>query len=172
MLLHGATDGVLCRAFPSLRKAARYWYSSLESNSIHSFNQLGLSFAANFVNYKRMQEGSNSLVNIKKRARISHVNWFNAALKIYNQDHAVTMIAMKSGLRKCPFLFSLKKRAPTDFSEMLARAEKYAHTKEAHEMRKPPSSPPIREWPSIQEFQQKKEDQGRGRQRIQSPPWC
>lgn len=37
MLFHEATDGVLCRAFYALRKVAKYWYSSMKSNFMHSF---------------------------------------------------------------------------------------------------------------------------------------
>ena len=38
MLLHGANEGTLCRAFPTtLRKTARQWFSSLSPKSISSF---------------------------------------------------------------------------------------------------------------------------------------
>ena len=38
MLLHRATDGILCRAFSvTLHKAARLWFFGLCSESVHSF---------------------------------------------------------------------------------------------------------------------------------------
>lgn len=75
---------------------------------------------------------------------------FNAAaLKVYNLDHEVTMIAMKSRLQRYHFLFSLEKRALADFSEMLARAGKYTRAKEAYEVHSRPSNPMDKERPSI-----------------------
>ena len=50
MLLHGATNGVMCRDFPvTLRKVARLWFSGLRTESIHSFKQLDRLFAAHFI---------------------------------------------------------------------------------------------------------------------------
>ena len=50
------------------------------------------------------------------------------------------MAAMKGGLRFSRFFFSLEKRFSTDYTEMLARAEKYANAKEAMAARKETSS--------------------------------
>lgn len=78
-----------------------------------------------------------------------YVSQFNAAaLEVYNLDHIVTMTAMKSRLQRYPFLFYVEKRAPADFSKMLAIIEKYASTKEAYEVPSPPSDPIVKEWPS------------------------
>lgn len=43
----------------------------------------------------------------------------------------MAMVALKAGLLKNDFLFSLEKRYPKDFAEILARTEKYANTEEA-----------------------------------------
>lgn len=62
----------------------------------------------------------------------SYISQFNTAtLEVYNLDHAFAITTIKKGLWKYPILFSLEKRTLTDFSEMLARAEKYARAKEA-----------------------------------------
>lgn len=50
-------------------------------------------------------------------------------------------------------LFSLEKRAPADFSEMLAKAKKYARAKEAYKAHDPSSSLVIMEQPLAQESQ-------------------
>ena len=50
------------------------------------------------------------------------------------------MTAMKGGLKTSRFLFSLEKRFPADYAEMLARAEKYANAEEAIAARKETSS--------------------------------
>lgn len=113
MLFHGATNGVLCRAFPStLRKAARYKYSSPNPNSMHFFNQLGRSFVVHFVNSRKLHQGSDSLINIKQGEQESlriYMSRFNVvALKVYNLDHT---IAMKYGLQKCSLL--ARKESPS-----------------------------------------------------------
>ena len=136
MLLHRATDATLCRAFPStLRKSARYWYSNLRPGSIQSFEQLSRSFVAHFASSRKPRKGSDSLIHIKQRegeSLRSYMGRFNkAALEVYDLDHAVAMTAMKSGLQSGPFLFSLGKRSPTSFTELLTRAEKYARAEEA-----------------------------------------
>lgn len=67
---------------------------------------------------------------------------FNAvALKVYNLDHAIAITAMKGGLQRYLFLFSLEKRALVDFSKMLDRAKKYACTEKAYKVHDPPSNP-------------------------------
>lgn len=52
-------------------------------------------------------------------------------LEICDLDQLVAIIALKSGLLKNVFLFSLEKRYPKDFAEMLARVEKYVNAKKA-----------------------------------------
>ena len=48
-------------------------------------------------------------------------------------DQSVAMAALKSGLQKNDLLFSLEKKPPRDFADMLARAENYARAEEAFE---------------------------------------
>lgn len=49
MRVQGATDILLCIAFPAiLCKAAQVWYSCLEPRSINSFKQLEKRFVAHF----------------------------------------------------------------------------------------------------------------------------
>lgn len=53
-----------------------------------------------------------------------------AVLKVKNLDQSVATTALK-GLQRNAFLFSLEKRYPKDFAEILARTEKYANAKKA-----------------------------------------
>lgn len=56
-----------------------------------------------------------------------YLSCFNTTiLEMQNLDQSITMTALKSKLQKNAFLFSLKKKSPKDFIEMLTRVEKYA----------------------------------------------
>ena len=83
MLLHGAPDAILCRAFPStLKGAARNWYSTLKLGTIFFFDQMSHQFAAHFVSSRHLRRGSESFINIKQKERESiraYVNHFNVA---------------------------------------------------------------------------------------------
>ena len=89
---------------------------------------------AHFVSSQHLQRGSESLINIKQREGESiwaYVNRFNvAALEVRNLDQSVTMAALKGGLQKNDLLFSLKKKYPRDFTDLLARAEGYTRAEE------------------------------------------
>ena len=51
------------------------------------------------------------------------------------------MMAMKDGLRPSRFLFSLEKRFPMDYAEMLSRVDKYVNAKEAMASKREPTTP-------------------------------
>ena len=145
MLLHGANDGVMCRAFPAtLQKSVRLWFSGLHAGSINSFEQLGRLFTAHFISSRRQRRGSDFLIGIKQESNESlraYISRFNTAtLEISDLDQTVAMTTMKGGLKTSRFLFSLEKRFPADYAEMLARAEKYANAEEAMAARKDTSS--------------------------------
>ena len=140
MLLHGTPDAILCRAFPStLKGATRNWYSTLKSGIIFSFDQMSHQFVAYFVSSRRPRKGLESLINIKQREGESiraYINHFNiAALEVWNLDQSVAMAALKGGLQKNDLLFSLEKKYPRDFANLLARAEGYAQAEEAFKMK-------------------------------------
>ena len=66
MLLHGAPDTILCRAFPStLKGAVRNWYSMVKPSTILSFDQMSQQFAAHFVSSRRPRRSSDSLMAIR-----------------------------------------------------------------------------------------------------------
>ena len=140
MLLHGASDAVLCRAFPStLKGAARNWYSALKPNTIFSFDQMSSRFAAHFISSRRPSRGSDSLMSVKQKQGESirtYVTRFNAAaLEVRDLDQSVAMAALKGGLQKNNLLFSLEKKYPRDFADLLARAERYARAEEAFKLK-------------------------------------
>ncbi|EHA8590342.1 hypothetical protein COCNU_scaffold017266G000020 [Cocos nucifera] len=140
MLLHDASDAMLCRAFPStLKEAARNWYSTLKPSTIFSFDQMSSQFAAHFISSRRPSRGSDSLMNVKQKQGESiraYVIRFNAAaLEVRDLDQSIAMAALKGGIQKNNLLFSLEKRYPRNFADLLARAEKYARAEEAFKLK-------------------------------------
>lgn len=123
ILLHWATNGIFCQAFPSiLHNTARYWYLSLQTSLISSFKQLSRSFVAHFVTNQGHCRGSNSLVSIKQRGEHlqEYINRFNATIvEVRNLDQSMAMTLLKGRLQKNVFL-SLEKRYPKNFVKMLA----------------------------------------------------
>ena len=63
-------------------------------------------------------------------------------MEITDLDQTVAMTAMKGGLKPSRFLFSLEKRFPVDYAEMLSRADKYANAEEAMASEKRTYHPP------------------------------
>ena len=111
----------------------------LKPDTIFSFDQMSHQFAAHFVSSRCPWRGSESLINIKQREGESiraYVNRFNvAALEVRNLDQSVAMAALKGGLQENDLLFSLEKKYPRDFADLLARAEGYARAEEAFKMK-------------------------------------
>ena len=87
-------------------------------------------FVAHFVSSRRPRRDLESLINIKQKERESiraYVNRFNTTtLEVQNLDQSVAMAALKGGLQKNDLLFSLEKKYPRDFADLLAWAEGYA----------------------------------------------
>nr|XP_010920776.1 uncharacterized protein LOC105044540 [Elaeis guineensis] len=134
MLLQGASDAIIYRAFPpTLTRAARQWYSSLKPTSIHSFEMLYRSFVDHFVSSRRQQKPDylHTIKQKKGKSMRTYVNHFNAAtLEIHDLDQSTTMAVMMGCLLKNNLKKSLTKTYHRDFLDMLARAEKYAHMEE------------------------------------------
>ena len=92
-----------------------------------------------FCQQSAPRKGLESLINIKQREGESiraYINRFNVAvLEVRNLHQSVAMVALKGGLQKNDLLFSLEKKYPRDFANLLARAEGYARAEEAFKMK-------------------------------------
>lgn len=65
MQVQGATDALLCKAFPAtLWKAAHAWHSRLSPHSINSFRKLERAFLAYFDTYHRILQVADSLFSV------------------------------------------------------------------------------------------------------------
>ncbi|XP_073099142.1 uncharacterized protein [Elaeis guineensis] len=130
MMIQGATDALLCIDFPvTIRKAARAWYSELQSESINSFKQLEHSFVAHFSTSRKVSRASDSLFSIKQgktemlRDLVARCNVVTLKVRDLNEDMAILII--KRGLRRSRFTYSLDKTLPKIYAELLECAYKY-----------------------------------------------
>ncbi|XP_038982914.1 uncharacterized protein LOC120110937 [Phoenix dactylifera] len=131
MALQGSSEAVLCKAFPAtLRGTARLWFSGLKLSIVSSFEQLGMQLATNFAASRHQRRTSDSLLDIKQKEEESledYIDRFTAATwEVRELDQSTAMSALKTGARSKRFLFSIENNFPADFTEMLARARKYA----------------------------------------------
>ena len=80
------------------------------------------------------------LIRVKQREieslRKFIIKFNTATLEVTDLDQMVAMSAMKGTFKPSRFFFSLKKKFPSSFFEMLSRAKKYANVKEAMSARK------------------------------------
>jgi hypothetical protein len=135
MQLHNISDEIMCRAFPTtLKGSARQWFSSLASASISTFAELSKSFVSHFIGGRRHQKPATHLLSIKqdkKESLRSYLTCFNEeVLQVEEPDDKVSMIAFLGGLCSSSFLFSVIKRPPKSFPELLAKAQKYMNAKD------------------------------------------
>ncbi len=141
MALQGASEAMLCKAFPAtLRGTARLSFTGLKPSTVSSFEQLGKQFASNFAASQPQRRTSDSLLDIKQKEGESlreYLDWFTAATwEVRELDQSIAMSALKTGARSYRFLFSIEKNFPADLTEMLVRARKYAKAEEAVAVRR------------------------------------
>ncbi|XP_038970589.1 uncharacterized protein LOC120104129 [Phoenix dactylifera] len=166
MALQGSSEVVLCKAFSAiLRGTARLWFSGLKPSTVSSFEQLGRQFATNFVASRRQQRTSDFLLDIKQKEGESlkdYINRFTAATsEVCELDQSIAMSTLKTEARSNRFLFFIEKNFSADFTEMLARARKYAKAEEAIASRRSATEQASKK--------QKRHREERGRPRSRSP---
>ncbi|XP_077223355.1 uncharacterized protein LOC143856959 [Tasmannia lanceolata] len=111
MLLHGASDGFLCRAFTTtLTGAARDWYSGLQPESISSFEESGDNLAHHFMSSRRQQRTATSLMTMKQEKAESLKDYINR----FNRET----------LQSADFRLSIAKKTPSTLADLIARTEK------------------------------------------------
>ena len=109
----------------------------------------------------------------------AYINRFNvAALEVRNLDQSVTMATLKGGLQKNDLLFSLEKKYPRDFADLLARAEGYARVEEAFKMKDEETARERQAGDSSKPAVEKGSREARprsrsppGHKRVHTPPW-
>uniref|UniRef100_A0A2N9FCJ8 Uncharacterized protein n=1 Tax=Fagus sylvatica TaxID=28930 RepID=A0A2N9FCJ8_FAGSY len=140
MRLHGVSDEIMCRTFPTnLRGSARTWFNQLETGSIDTFAQLSRAFIDNFIGGRRSVRPANYLLNIRQRegeSLRSYVQRFNKeAVQIDEPNEYVALTAFNAGLLKGDFLFQLCKDPPKSMSELMYEAQKFINAEDAFQAR-------------------------------------
>ncbi|XP_077249260.1 uncharacterized protein LOC143888723 [Tasmannia lanceolata] len=111
MLLHGAADGFLCRAFlTTLTGATRDWYSRIKPNSISNFED---DLIRHFMSSLRPRKTTASLMALRE------------ALQVPNLDPSAAMNELLAGARSNDFRRSVARQNPYSLADLIAGAEEY-----------------------------------------------
>src|SRR5262249_30021317 len=135
MLLQGASDPILCRAFPAtFRKAARVWYSKLPSQSITTFPQFAKQFTTHFANSRKPRKTAINLMYLTQQqdeSLRSFIGRFHEELlDIPDLPTSSAVVSLIQNTRNHHFKISLSKKPPASMTELLERAEKYINAEE------------------------------------------
>lgn len=141
MQVQGATNGLLYITFlTTLRKEAQVSYFQLKPRSINSFKQLKKKFVAYFDTCQKMPHEANSFFFICQQngefLRDYVARFKLATLKVYNPDEFMAMLAMKRELHTLYFTYSLNKKPPKFYAELLTCMQKHIRASEADSTRR------------------------------------
>ncbi|XP_077242376.1 uncharacterized protein LOC143882870 [Tasmannia lanceolata] len=135
MLLHGALDGFLCRAFPTtLTGAARDWYSRIRPNSINNFDDFGEDLVRHFMSSRRPRKTAASLMTLRQedneplKAFVSRFN--REALQVPDLDPSAATNALLAGARSNDFRRAVARRNPHSLADLMSGAEEYISVEE------------------------------------------
>ena len=130
MELQGVQDVIKCRAFPlTLGGFTRGWYRQLKPRSISSFKDLTRSFVTQFLGGRDHKKPATHLLTVRQKSDESLRNYvvrFNSeALKVEGYSDDIALTAVMAGLKDEKFLWSLGKKKPATYTELLFRAQNY-----------------------------------------------
>ncbi|XP_015386823.1 uncharacterized protein LOC107177480 [Citrus sinensis] len=135
MEVQGASQAILYRAFPlTLVGAARRWFRKLQPHFISSFGDLSREFTSHFRSAQQRRKPVTYLLTVKQqewetlRDYIRKYN--NEIIQVDGYDDGISLFGIMEGLKMGKLWWSVSKRPPTSYSEMLARVEKYANAEE------------------------------------------
>ncbi|XP_077245996.1 uncharacterized protein LOC143885825 [Tasmannia lanceolata] len=130
MLLHGASNGFFCRAFPTtLTGAARDWYSRIKPNSISIFVDFGDDLVRHFMSSRRPRKTAASLMAIRQEESEplkTFVSPFHReALQVPNLDPSAATNVLLTGAKSNNFRRSVARRNPQSLADLMAGAEEF-----------------------------------------------
>ncbi|XP_077215791.1 uncharacterized protein LOC143850422 [Tasmannia lanceolata] len=135
MLLHGASDGFLCRAFlTTLTGAARDWYSRIKLNYVSNFDDFGDDLVRHFMSSRRPRKTTASLMALRQENNEplkTFVRRFNReALQVPKLDPSAAMSALLAGARSNDFRRSVARQNPHSLADLMTGAEEYIAVEE------------------------------------------
>ncbi|XP_019418436.1 PREDICTED: uncharacterized protein LOC109329223 [Lupinus angustifolius] len=137
MSFHGATDPIMCRAFPlTLKKAALQWFTHLAPNSINTWETLALAFNTRFTASKEQPRSSYTLSGICQRPNESiwaYLDRFNnEAMKVRTLSPEVAVYVLVMGLQEGLFRTELAKYTDLTMEDLRSRAQQFINLEETH----------------------------------------
>ncbi|KAL2454991.1 Uncharacterized protein Adt_47507 [Abeliophyllum distichum] len=137
MELQGASDAIMCRAFPlTFGNRAMRWFKKLPQRSIRSWNDLLGQFVSTFMGVQTRSTPKERLVSIKQgrtESLRSYMDRFSKRIvEVDKISDDAALMAVLSGLRtKTRFWWSVHEDGSATYQEFLGRAEKHISAEEA-----------------------------------------
>ncbi|XP_077226405.1 uncharacterized protein LOC143859634 [Tasmannia lanceolata] len=135
MLIHGAFDGFLCRAFSTtLTGAARDWYSRIKPDCISNFDDFGDDLVRHFMSSRMPRKTTASLMALREedneplKAFVSRFN--REVLQVPNLDPSTAANALLAGAKSNNFRRSVARQNPHSLADLMAEAEEYISVEE------------------------------------------
>ncbi|XP_061375204.1 uncharacterized protein LOC133317359 [Gastrolobium bilobum] len=135
MTLHGETDLLMCRTFPTLLGGrALTWYTTLPTGSIASWDELASKFQSHFATSRPVPKSVHSLEKIRQQPGESLRSFLDRfdkeALQVQGLDPKVQVHILLSGLRQGAFAYELARHEITDLEEVKKVAQEYMRIEE------------------------------------------
>ncbi|XP_061376548.1 uncharacterized protein LOC133318555 [Gastrolobium bilobum] len=135
MTLHGETDLLMCRTFPTLLGGrALTWYTTLPTGSIASWDELASKFQSHFATSRPVPKSVHSLEKVRQQQGESLRSFLDRfdkeALQVQGLDPKVQVHILLSGLRQGAFAYELARHEITDLEEVKRVAQEYMRIEE------------------------------------------
>ncbi|XP_061351173.1 uncharacterized protein LOC133296243 [Gastrolobium bilobum] len=135
MTLHGETDLLMCRTFPTLLGGrALTWYTTLPTESIASWDDLAGKFQTHVTTSRSVPKSVHSLEKIRQQSGESLRSFLDRfdkeALQVQGMDPKVQVHILLSGLRQGAFAYKLARHEIIDLEEVKKKAQEFMRIEE------------------------------------------
>ncbi|XP_061371660.1 uncharacterized protein LOC133314237 [Gastrolobium bilobum] len=130
MTLHGETDLLMCRTFPTLLGGrALTWYTTLPTGSVASWDDLASKFQTHFATSRPVPKSVHSLEKVRQQSGEclrSFLDRFDKeALQVQGLDPKVQVHILLFGLREGAFAYELARHEIVDLEEVKLKAQEF-----------------------------------------------